>query len=130
MRNKALEAFESTLTGLLNTIDADLEARYGNTFPRHPARAAAGITANPQYDGLFALIPKFSAGIGSEFGPGYSLTLRISTLFPVPEAQHAAWENEAIEALRSKLPAAFPNRDLRISRDTCGWKLHGDLSLN
>ena len=130
MRNEALEAFESRLGECLHAIDRTLEARHGETFRRHPARPAEGTTANPEYDGLFSLIANFSAGIGSALGPGYTLSLRISTLEAVPEEVRNAWEEEAMGLLREQLPTLFPNRALTLHRDKYGWKLHGDLSLN
>lgn len=129
MRNEAVEDFETRLAGILGEIDALLEARDGARFRRHPARPAQGGTANPQYDGLFSVIANFSAGIGSEFGPGYTLTVRASTLDPVPDALREAWETLAAEHLRKRLPEVFPGRSLSVDRDRHGWKLHGDLSL-
>lgn len=130
MRNERLEAFEDTLMAALQEIDRALEARYGDRLRRHPARPADGVTANPQYDGLFSIVPNFSAGIGSKYGPGYTLDLRIATLQPVDETLRATCEAEMIEALQAALPTLFPDRELHLDRDTHGWKLYGDLSLN
>lgn len=129
MQNKHVEAFDSALAALLSEVDHFLEARYGEEFPRHPARPAAGDTANPQYDGLFALVANFSAGIGSKYGPGYALTLRISTLSPVSEALQEKWEAIMVEHLRKRLPEVFPGRKLSVEKDRHGWKLFGDLSI-
>ena len=130
MRNERLEAFEATLTGVLHEIDRALEAQYGATLLRHPARPAEGITANPQYDGLFAVIANFSAGIGSQFGPGYTFDLRIATLSNVNPELREACEMLMVEMLRKRIPEVFPDRELHVERDRHGWKLFGDLSLN
>jgi hypothetical protein len=130
MRNERLEAFEDTLTSVLHEIDRALEAQYGAALMRHPARPAEGVTANPQYDGLFAVIANFSAGIGSKYGPGYTFDLRISTLSSVKPDLREACEALMVETLRKRIPEVFPERELHIERDNHGWKLFGDLSLN
>lgn len=130
MRNERLEAFETALTEVLHAIDRALEARYGGAVTRHPARPAEGVTANPQYDGLFSVIANFSAGIGSKFGPGYTLDLRIATLSTVDEALQQQCETYMVETLRARLPEVFPDRELHVEQDLHGWKLYGDLSLN
>jgi hypothetical protein len=130
MRNERLEAFETTLLTVLHEIDHALEARYGNAVTRHPARPSHGVTANPQYDGLFAVIANFTAGIGSSYGPGYTLDLRIATLNAVDPALREACETFMVDTLRKRLPEVFPDRELKIERDQHGWKLFGDLSLN
>lgn len=129
MQNKHVEAFDSTLAALLSEIDHVLETHYGEEFPLHPARPDAGETANPQYDGLFALVANFSAGIGSKYGPGYTLTLRTSTLAPVSEEMREKWEAIMVEHLRKRLPEVFPGRKLAVEKDRHGWKLFGDLSI-
>ncbi len=129
MQNKAVERFDSALTALLSEADRFLEARYGHTLRRHPARPPEGSSANPQYDGLFSVVANFSAGIGSEFGPGYTLTIRASTLEPVSPEQQNAWERETVDFLRRRLPEVFPGRALSLDRDRYGWKIYGDLSL-
>ncbi len=130
MRNERLEAFEDTLIALLREIDLALEAQFGATLSRHPARPPHGTTANPQYDGLFSIVPKFSAGIGSKYGPGYTLDLRISTLSTVDPAFRKSCETFMVETLRKRLPEVFPDRELKVEADKYGWKLFGDLSLN
>lgn len=129
MQNRAVEAFDSKLSALLAEVDALLEDRFGKDLTLHPARPPRGATANPQYDGLFTIEAKFSAGIGSHFGPGYSLDLRAATTQPVSEAQQAAWEALMVEHLRKRLPEVFPDRELKVDRDALSWKLHGDLSI-
>ena len=129
MRNEALEAFETRLGSILDEIDALLEAAEGDKYTRHPARPPHGATPNPQYAGLFAVSAKFTAGIGSEYGSGYSLDLRASTLAPVSPKQQSAWEETMVTHLRKRLPEIFPDRHLEVVRDSLGWKLIGDLSL-
>ena len=130
MRNNRLEHFESTLSALLDEADALLESRHGSAFPRHPARPPRGETANPKYDGLFTVEANFSAGIGSRYGAGYTLSVKAATLAKVPAKVHRAWEDEVAELVRRRLPEVFPVRRLALDRDVHGWKLHGDLSLN
>lgn len=130
MQNRRVERFDSALTALLGEVDRRLEAAHGEALVRHPARPPEGASANPQYDGLFSVVANFSAGIGSLFGPGYTLTLRASTLQQVPREMQESWEEEMVDYLRKRLPEVFPGRRLAIDRDVYGWKLHGDLSLS
>lgn len=129
MRNPKLEKFEADLDVILHEVDAVLEAQYGSSYPLHPVRPEEGKTANPQYDGLFTIASKFSAGFGSKFGPGYTLEVRVSSLKPVSPADKAAFEEIMVNHLRKRLPEVFPGRELHVARDTTGWKLYGDLSL-
>lgn len=128
--NNALDRFDSTLINLLHEIDAVLEERFGAACNRHPARPPQGATANPQYDGLFTVSSNFTAGIGSTYGPGYALSIRLSTLMPVDEALREQCDEIMVTHLRKRLPEVFPNRHLMVDKDNHGWKLHGDLSLN
>lgn len=130
MRNERVEAFESTLLEILKTIDHQLECDHGASLQRHPARPANGATANPQYDGLFSVVANFTAGIGSKYGAGYTLDLRISTLNSVENTFREKCERQMVETLCAKLPSVFPHRQLRVERDLHGWKLFGDLSLD
>lgn len=130
MQSRAVESFDSALTQLLAEADQRLEARYGHTLRRHPARPPEGAGARPQYAGLFTVVANFSAGIGSQFGPGYTLTIRAATLEAVSPEQQRTWEAETVAFLRARLPEVFPGRALALDRDTLGWKLHGDLSLS
>ena len=124
-----LEAWEDALQRVLSFADRELEKRHGRRWPLHPARQAAGTAANPQYDGLFRVTAAFSAGFGSKLGPWYSLRTEIATLAPVPAADRAAVEDEAVALVREGLAREFPGRDLRVDRDGLSWKIHGDLSL-
>ncbi len=123
------EKMEETLFSALAAADKEMERRYGDKFEVHPARPKDGATANNLSDGLFAFGAGFTAGFGSKFGPGYSLNFRIATLDAVPEDFRASFEQEAVELLQSELIKAFPNRELKIIRDTNGWKIIGDLSI-
>ena len=49
------EKMEEALFKALEAADAEMESRYGDRFPLHPARAADGTSVNRQYDGLFTL---------------------------------------------------------------------------
>ncbi|MDO4528069.1 MAG: hypothetical protein Q4C03_04725 [bacterium] len=128
--NNALENFDTTLINLLHEVDLLLEEKYGNRFKRHPARPAQGTTANPQYDGLFTMNANFSAGIGSTFGPGYTLSFRLSTFDPIPEDIKKDCETIMVNHLQKRLAEVFPQRKLNLDKDQHGWKIHGDLSLN
>ena len=121
---------EEALFDALEAADAEMEARHGGRFPLHPARPAHGAAARRQYDGLFAFEAGFSPGFGSEAGPGYALTFRIATLADVPADFRAAFEKEAVAALKTQLARHLPERRLEIVRDGAAWKIVGDLSLN
>jgi hypothetical protein len=125
----ALETFDSTLIALLHEVDHLLEQRYRDRFIPHPARPAYGTTASPQYDGLFTLQANFTAGIGSRYGAGYALSLRIATLMPIDPALKEECETTMVQHLLRRLPEVFPTRALSIDKDLYGWKLHGDLSI-
>lgn len=125
-----LDRWEEKLWGLLWKIDHTLEARHGSVAPRHPSRPPHGIAANPQYDGLFRVTTAFSAGYGSELGPGYIVQVEIVTLARVPSKTREAIEAEAEHMLREGLPEAFPGRALRVARDGAVLKIVGDLSLD
>ncbi|MEG1480220.1 MAG: hypothetical protein RSD41_04370 [Kiritimatiellia bacterium] len=129
MPSETLEAFDTQLASILNEIDQLLEARYGQQFRLRPTRPASGSAANPQYDGLFSVIANFSAGIGSQYGAGYTLDLRATTSDPIPQELQLQWENLMVETLRKRLPEVFPHRVLHVAKDFFGWKVYGDLSL-
>ena len=124
-----LEDFEERLDSVLADVDRALEERWSGRWPLHPARPAAGEAANPRYDGIIRVTAAFTAGFGSEKGPGYLLRVEPATLENVPVADRAALEDEAAALLRDGLAAAFPGRDLRVERDGGPYKVFGDLSL-
>ena len=124
-----LEAFEETLDSVLADADRTLEERWGDLWSLHPARPAVGGAANPRYDGLFRVSAAFTAGFGSEKGPGYLLRVETATLEDVPEKDRATLEDETAALVREGLARAFPGRDLRVERDGGVYKIFGDLSL-
>ena len=127
--DKRTEEMEHKLFEALERTDAEMERRYGDRFALHPARLPNGKAASRQYDGLFSLSAGFSAGFGSQFGPGYALDLRLVTLEAVPADFRAQFEAEAIEFLQNELDQTMPERKLKIVRDVNGWKIVGDLSI-
>ncbi|MBL7012191.1 MAG: hypothetical protein ISR85_04605 [Kiritimatiellales bacterium] len=122
--------WEKTLKGVFDEIDRELEAQYDEQWPLHPSRPEEGTTSNPEQDGLFNVGAAFSAGIGSEYGPGYTVEIRISTLKNVPADVRAKIKAQVFQTLEKKLPAAFPGKDLRVSDDNGMIRIHGDLSLD
>ncbi len=125
----SLERWEDSLHALLSSIDETLEERYGGRWPLHPSRPRRGTAANPQYDGLFRVTAAFTAGYGSEKGPGYLFRVEMATLSEVPPLEREQIEEEAAALLREGLARVFPGRDLRVDRDGPGFKIYGDLSL-
>jgi len=129
MRHPKAEEWENRLKAVFDEIDHRLEERYGRDFPLHPARPPHGATANREHDGLFDLGAAFSAGFGSQQGPGYTIEIRMVTLQQIPPDIRSQIEAEVIDLLRQLLPVAFPRRTLRVSRDGLIFKIHGDLRL-
>jgi hypothetical protein len=130
MRHPKAIAWEARLKSVFDEIDHRLEERHGELFARHPARPARGETANPEDDGVFNVGAAFSLGVGSRFGPGYILEVRLSTAQRVHAGQRAEIEDETASLLRELLPKAFPESDLRVERDGPRYKIFGDLSLD
>jgi len=124
-----LQEWEKRLKRVFDEIDEVLEERHGGRYPLHPARPERGATSSREHDGLFNIGAAFSAGYGSEHGPGYVVEVRLSTLAGVPEEVRTAIEEEVVDLLRDKLPKAFPERELRVQRDGTVYKIFGDLSL-
>ncbi len=129
MRHHKAEAWEQRLRAVFDRIDAELEARYGDRYPLHPARPEHGTTANPAHSGLFRLGGAFTAGFGSAHGPGYVVQVGMATLSHVPPEVQKQMEEQVVSRLREELPRAFPGRALHVSRDGHTFKIHGDLSL-
>ncbi len=130
MQHPKLQAWENKLRGIFNEIDDHLESAYGHLYPLHPARARRRATGNKEHDGLFQLGTAFSAGFGSKHGPGYIIKIEMITLANVPDNVRAKIENDTIELLNQKLPAAFPNTNLKAERDGQAYKIYGDLNLD
>jgi hypothetical protein len=128
-RHHAAVQFEKKLKEIFDRIDDYLEEQYGDRYPLHPARAKRNQTANKEADGLFNVGAAFSAGFGSEYGPGYVVDARMATLADVPEEVQDRLERIVVVCLRKELPKAFPNRKLKVKRDGHVYKIFGDLSL-
>ncbi len=129
MYHPSLEKWEKNLKQVLDWLDDYLEDNYGDQFSLHPARRERGTTLNKSHDGLFDVVSSFSAGKGSEFGRGYIVDVHMATLDNVPEAVEKEIRHVVIKKLRSRLPEAFPGKNLRVNMDKNMIKIHGDLSL-
>ncbi len=130
MKNPLLEKWEDKLQKIFNNIDHVLEEKYGELFPLRPNRPAHGEGVTPDADGLFDLGVSFSAGFGSQKGPGYVFRVKLATLRRVPEDLLEQIEDEVIDHLKARLPEEFPGKDLDVSRDGAVYKIHGDLDLD
>ncbi len=124
-----LEEWERKLRQVFDKIDDYLEDKYGSMYPLHPARARRGRTSSKSQDGLFNVGAAYSAGFGSEYGEGYVLELRFSTLRRVPKDIRAKIKAEVVELLEKELPEKFPGKKLTVKRDGRLYKIIGDLSL-
>jgi hypothetical protein len=124
-----LEEWEQALRRVLDTVDHALEDRFSAEFPRRANRPARQTTANPKYDGLFAVDGKFSLGLVSRSGPGYVIDISLSSSVPVAAPD---WERVLLEAevlLRRAVDAEFPGRHLQVHRDGRVLRLTGDMGL-
>ena len=130
MRHVKANEWESRLKSVFDRIDAKLEDSYGNRFKLHPSRPAEGTTSNPEMDGLFNVGASFSAGFGSEFGPGYVVDIRLSTLQRVPHELREELRNKVKAWLEELLPEAFPGRELHVDQEGQHLRIHGDLNLD
>lgn len=130
MRHHKAMQWEKTLKGVFDEIDRELEAQYRGQWPRHPSRPKQGATSNPEQDGLFNVGAAFSAGIGSQHGPGYTVEIRLSTLKTVSADVRAKIKAQVFQTLEKKIPAAFPGKELKVSDDNGIIRIHGDLSLD
>jgi hypothetical protein len=122
--------WEETLKKLFDELDHELEAEYSGQYPLHPSRPKNGATANPEADGLFNIGAAFSAGFGSQTGPGYVVEIRLSTLEQVPESVRAEIKQKVFQGLKKRIPLAFPGKELRVSEENGIIRIHGDLSLD
>lgn len=126
-----VERWDARLKSVFDEIDRELEAVDGlRHVPLHPVRPPAGSTSNPEDDGVLELGANYTVGIGSKYGPGYVLRIRVATLENVPPEAYRMLEETVVEKLRQKLPAAFPGANLSVDRDGAVYKIHGDLSLD
>ena len=129
VRHPKAEQWESRLRRVFDRIDDYLEDRYGDRYPLHPSRPLRGATASRSQDGLFNVGASFSAGYGSQLGPGYVVEVRLVTLSSVPWHVRERIEEEVAALLRRELPRAFPDRHIRVDRDGAVYKVYGDLRL-
>ncbi|MBN2416572.1 hypothetical protein JXO52_12060 [bacterium] len=129
IRHPDLHKWELRLKGLLDSLDDELEHRYGDELPLHPSRKARGNTANKAHDGLFDITANFSLGIGSKTGRSYVIDIHLATLEKVPADLQEKINDTAVATLKKKLPEFFPGAALDISRDQGTIRLHGDLSF-
>ncbi|MDZ4199002.1 MAG: hypothetical protein U1E27_06930 [Kiritimatiellia bacterium] len=128
-RHPKAVAWERRLKEIFDSIDSDLEERYGHQYNLHPSRPRRGTTSNPESDGLFNIGAAFSAGFGSKHGPGYLVEIRMATLDRVSAEEQERLEQEVVQMLRERLRQGFPDRKLTVSLDGHVFKIHGDLSL-
>ena len=122
--------WEKKLKSVFDEIDRELEAQYDEQWPLHPSRPEEGATSNPEHDGLFNIGAAFSAGIGSKYGPGYTVEIRLSTLKHVPADVRAKIKAQVFQTLEKKLPAAFPGKELKVAEEKGTIRIYGDLGLD
>ncbi len=130
MRNPLVEKWEEKLQKIFNNIDKILEEKYGHLYPLRPNRPGRGKGVTPDADGLFDLGVSFSAGLGSEFGPGYVFRVKLATLRKVPENLIEKIEDEVVELISKELPIEFPGKELQVARDGHVYKIFGNLDLD
>ena len=130
MRGSKVLAWEKTLKGVFDRIDARLEQEYGGKYLLRPNRPKSGWTSNPEFDGLFDVGAVFSAGFGSEHGRGYIVKVNMSTLSRVPADVISEIEGKVVAMLEEMLPIAFPNQHLRVVLDGHLYKIIGDFKLD
>lgn len=129
MRHAKALAWERRLKRLFDKVDDFLEDEYGGQYPLHPSRPERGATSDKEADGLFNIGASFSAGFGSEFGKGYVIDVRMSTLEHIPAEVREKVYGSAIEKIRNLLPKYFPGRNLAVRKDGSLFKITGDMSL-
>lgn len=126
-----LERWEARLKRIFDDIDREFEqSDFAKPFSLHPVRPPSGATSNCEDDGLFDLGASFTAGIGSVYGPGYEVQVRLATLQDISPELQQKLEEAVVKRLREKLPEAFPGVELAVDRDGPIYKIHGDLSLD
>ncbi len=130
MKNPLLQKWVDKLQKIFDDIDMVLEQKYGHLFPLRPNRPLHQQGVTPDADGLFDLGVSFSAGFGSEFGPGYVFRVNLATLKKVPDALQEKIEDEVIDMLQERLPKEFAGVDLEVARDGKVYKIYGNLDLN
>lgn len=129
VKHPKTQEWDDRLFEVFEKVDTYLEDTYGDRFMRHPNRPARGKAAYGTLDGLFNIGASFSPGYGSELGRGYIIEVVISTLEKVSPEERKEIVNDAIQKTREELEKAFPERDLKVSRDGDLFKIHGDTRL-
>ena len=130
MKNPLLAKWENKLQAIFDKIDAHLEEKYGHLYPLKQNRPMHKQGVTPDSDGLFDLGVRFSAGLGSNFGPGYVFRVKLATMSRIPSEFQEKVETEVIQLLENELPEAFPGKDLSVKREGVIYKIIGDLDLN
>ncbi len=129
MTMTALERWVERMRQVLDLVDEQLEEKYGDQYPLHPARPVHGTTGSRSQDGLFHLGAAFTQGYTSKLGRGYVLEVRIATLSRVNPQFRKQIEDEAIASLREELPRHFPDQSLRVEEEDGTYKIIGDLGF-
>ena len=129
MRGRGVQDFENRMKQLFDRVDGELEDRWGNEYPLHPARTPRGRSGNPESDGLFNVGATFSAGYGSEHGKGYVIEMRMVTLDHVDQQTREEVRAYTARRVSELLPEYFPDRHLEVVHDGNLFKITGDLSL-
>ena len=129
LQHSKLVVWERKLKSVFDKIDDALEERYGKVYPLHPRRAKRGSTSDKEQDGLFNVGASYSLGIGSKYGPGYVLEVRLATLSQVPREMRGQIEEDVVRFLKRELPQVFPQQKLGVDRDGNVYKIYGDLNL-
>jgi hypothetical protein len=129
VKHPKTQEWDDRLFDVFEKVDVYLEDNYGDRFERHPNRPARGEAAYGSLDGLFNIGVSFSPGYGSKFGRGYVIDMVISTLEKVSSEEREGILNDAIKKTREEIEKAFPERDLKVSRDGNVFKIHGDTGL-
>jgi len=130
MKNPLLVKWEKKLQHIFDKIDAYLEENYGKLYPLQPNRPMHKKGVTPDSDGLFDLGVRFTAGLGSTFGPGYVFRVKLATLNRIPKEFQEKVENEVLQLLQNELPEEFPGKELTVKREGVVYKIIGDLDLN
>jgi len=129
IRHPLAEEFEARLKRVFDRIDHNLEQKYGQRLPLHPARPPQGVTANPEQDGLFDVGASFTPGFGTATGRSYVVDVNLVTLAKVPESLYEEVLREVQESLERGLQEEFPERTLRVIRRGRRLFITGDLQL-
>ncbi|MBP5672012.1 MAG: hypothetical protein J6X49_06445 [Victivallales bacterium] len=124
-----LEKWELALKSALDSIDRELESKYGPLLVRKASRPAAGRAANPKYDGVFGLDSKFTLGYSSGSGPGYIIELLTGSTMPPSPSMKAEILDDIWKLLPMALEEAFPGRTFQLERVGERFRLTGDLDF-